>query len=163
MGYVTNNLMPDERVLHVGKIHWFVFVSGIFMFLTAIALFGVTAQPEINQEEGTMYAFFGAIVFILSMMSLIKAFIFKISTELAITSKRVIAKVGFISRNTIELNHKKVESFIVDQSIFGRIFGFGTIVVCGTGGGKTPIPNIDNPLEFRRQAMKVADEADSQQ
>ena len=160
MGYVTNNLMPDERVLHVGKIHWFVFVSGIFMFLTAIALFGVTAQPEINQEEGTMYAFFGAIAFILSMISLIKAFIFKISTELAITSKRVIAKVGFISRNTIELNHKKVESFIVDQSIFGRIFGFGTIVVCGTGGGKTPIPNIDNPLEFRRQAMKVADEAE---
>ena len=160
MGYVTNNLMPDERVLHVGKIHWFVFVSGIFMFLTAIALFGVTAQPEINQEEGMMYAFFGAIVFILSMISLIKAFIFKISTELAITSKRVIAKVGFISRNTIELNHKKVESFIVDQSIFGRIFGFGTIVVCGTGGGKTPIPNIDNPLEFRRQAMKVADEAE---
>ncbi len=160
MGYVTNNLMPDERVLHVGKIHWFVFVSGIFMFLTAIALFGVTAQPEINQEEGTMYAFFGAIAFILSMISLIKAFIFKISTELAITSKRVIAKVGFISRNTIELNHKKVESFIVDQSIFGRIFGFGTIIVCGTGGGKTPIPNIDNPLEFRRQAMKVADEAE---
>ncbi len=160
MGYVTNNLMPDERVLHVWKIHWFVFVSGIFMFLTAIALFGVTAQPEINQEEGTMYAFFGAIAFILSMISLIKAFIFKISTELAITSKRVIAKVGFISRNTIELNHKKVESFIVDQSIFGRIFGFGTIVVCGTGGGKTPIPNIDNPLEFRRQAMKVADEAE---
>ena len=58
---------------------------------------------------------------------------------------------------------KEYESFIVDQSIFGRIFGFGTIVVCGTGGGKTPIPNIDNPLEFRRQAMKVADEADSQQ
>ena len=154
MGYVTNNLMPNERVLHVGKIHWFVFVSGTVMLLIAISLF-IT-----DLGGGALQEIFGAIVFILSMMSLIKAFIFKISTELAITSKRVIAKVGFISRNTIELNHKKVESFIVDQSIFGRIFGFGTIVVCGTGGGKTPIPNIDNPLEFRRQAMKVADEAE---
>ncbi len=153
MGYVTNNLMPDERVLHVGKIHWFVYVSGTLMFLTAIGLFAADL-------EGGVVQVFGAIVFILAMISLIKAFIFKISTELAITSKRVIAKVGLISRSTIELNHKKVESFIVDQSIFGRIFGFGTIVVCGTGGGKTPIPNIDNPLEFRRQAMKVADEVD---
>ena len=154
MGYVTNNLMPNERVLHVGKIHWFVFVSGTVMLLIAIGLF------RADLGGGALQEIFGAIVFILSMMSLIKAFIFKISTELAITSKRVIAKVGFISRNTIELNHKKVESFIVEQSIFGRIFGFGTIVVCGTGGGKTPIPNIDNPLEFRRQAMKVADEAE---
>lgn len=156
MGYVTNNLMPDERVLHVGKIHWFVFVSGTVMLLIAIGLFRADL-------EGGMVQVFGVILFILAMINLINAFIFKISTELAITSKRVIAKVGFISRSTIELNHKKVESFIVDQSIFGRIFGFGTIVVCGTGGGKTPIPNIDNPLEFRRQAMKVADEADSQQ
>jgi len=153
MGYVTNNLMPDEHVLHVGKIHWFVFVSGILMFLIAVALFRVDTE----EDAGDLI---GGIVFILAMISLIKAFIFKISTELAITSKRVIAKVGFISRSTIELNHKRVESFIVDQSIFGRIFGFGTIVVCGTGGGKTPIPNIDNPLEFRRQAMKVADEAE---
>lgn len=153
MGYVTNNLMPDERVLHVGKIHWFVFVSGTVMLLIAIGLFRADL-------EGGMVQVFGVILFILAMINLINAFIFKISTELAITSKRVIAKVGFISRSTIELNHKKVESFIVDQSIFGRIFGFGTIVVCGTGGGKTPIPNIDNPLEFRRQAMKVADEAE---
>lgn len=153
MGYVTNNLMPDERVLHVGKIHWFVFVSGTVMLLIAIGLFRADL-------EGGMVQVFGVILFILAMINLINAFIFKISTELAITSKRVIAKVGFISRSTIELNHKKVESFIVDQSIFGRIFGFGTIVVCGTGGGRTPIPNIDNPLEFRRQAMKVADEAE---
>ena len=153
MGYVTNNLMPDERVIHVGKVHWFIFVPGTFMLLVAISLFRV-------DTEGGMGPVIGLIVLILAMISLIKAFIFKISTELAITSKRVIAKAGLISRSTVELNHRKVESFIVDQSIFGRVFGFGTIAVCGTGGGQTPIPNIDNPLEFRRQAMKIADEVD---
>ena len=163
MGYVTNNLMANERILYVGKIHWFIFVSGIFMFLISTALFSIIIifEDEIKGGEA-IYLMSGLIAFIISIVSLIKAFIFKISTELAITSKRVIAKVGFISRNTVELNHKKVESFIVDQSIFGRIFGFGTIVVCGTGGGQTPIPNIDNPLEFRRQAMQVADEAEVQ-
>ena len=43
----------------------------------------------------------------------------------------------------------------VDQGILGRIFNFGTIIVNGTGGSKTPIPNIDSPLEFRRKAMEV--------
>ena len=151
MGYVSNNLTSGEKVVHVGKVHWFIFVPGAALFFVAIWLFGVTTEEGIGPILGTIALLF-------AIASLIKAFIFKISTELAITSKRVIAKVGFISRKTVELNHSKVESFNIDQSIFGRIFGFGTVVVCGTGGGKTPIPNIDDPLEFRRQAMNVVDE-----
>lgn len=152
MGYVTNNLMSNERLIHVGEVHWFIFVPGVVLFLLAIWLFNVAT------EEG-LGPILGVIALCLAIASLIKAVIFKISTELAITSKRVIAKVGFISRKTVELNHSKVESFNIDQSILGRIFGFGTVVVCGTGGGKTPIPNIDDPLEFRKQAMNVVDES----
>lgn len=143
--------MSGENVVHVGKVHWFIFFPGVMLFLISIWLFGVATEDGVGP-------IFGTISFLFSIASLTKAFFFKISTELAITSKRVIAKVGFISRKTVELNHSKVESFNIDQSIFGRIFGFGTVVVCGTGGGKTPIPNIGDPLEFRRQAMNVVDE-----
>ena len=100
---------------------------------------------------------FGVTAIIFAIYSLIKALITKATTELAITSKRVIAKFGLIRRNTVELNHSKVESLNVDQSILGRILGFGTLVINGTGGGKTPIPSIDSPLEFRREAMQVVD------
>ena len=65
--------------------------------------------------------------------------------------------MGFIRRNTIELNHSKVESINVHQGIFGRIFDFGTLVINGTGGGKTPIPSIDSPLDFRKNAMQAID------
>ena len=71
--------------------------------------------------------------------------------------RSVIAKFGFIKRSTIELNHSKVESFHVDQSVLGRIFGFGTLHINGTGGGITPIPNISDPLGFRRKAMEAID------
>ena len=151
MGYVTNNLMSGERVIHIGKVHWFIFVPGAVLFLVAIWLFTVATEEGVGPV-------FGVFALLFAIASLIRAFIFKISTELAITTKRVIAKVGFISRKTVELNHSKVESFNIDQSILGRIFGFGTLVVCGTGGSKTPIPNIHDPLEFRRQAMNVVDE-----
>lgn len=89
---------------------------------------------------------------------LIKAWILSSSTELAITNKRVITKFGFISRSTVELLHKNVESFHVDQSITGRILNFGTLIINGTGGVGTPIPSIASALEFRRQAL-VAIEA----
>ncbi|MDR3300614.1 MAG: PH domain-containing protein [Candidatus Accumulibacter sp.] len=149
MGYVDSNLMSGEQVVCKANIHWFVFVPGVVLFVVGILLFGVV--------DGT----FGAIVIFLAILFLLKAFIFRISTELAVTSKRVIAKWGLIKRNTIELNHSKVESFAIEQSILGRLFGFVTLSVNGTGGRSAPIPSIDAPLVFRRNAMETIDSSQS--
>lgn len=152
MSYVDSNILPGEDVIHKADVHWFIFVPGIIFLLLGIWLF------SIDQETGTGPVF-GLIAIIAATFSLAKAAITKVTTELAVTSKRVIAKVGLIRRNTVELNHSKVESFNVDQSILGRILGFGTLVVNGTGGGKTPIPTIESPLVFRREAMQAIDSA----
>jgi uncharacterized membrane protein YdbT with pleckstrin-like domain len=149
MGYIENNLLQNERVVYRANIHWFIFVPGAIATIIALFLFSSSGGAAV----------FGGILLVIGIFLLLKAFIVKISTELAVTSKRVIAKTGFIRRDSIELNHNKVESFNCDQSIFGRIFGFGTIVVRGTGGGKTPIPSIDEPFEFRRQAMQTVDDS----
>ena len=63
-----------------------------------------------------------------------------LTTELALTNKRIIAKSGLIRRNTIELKTNRVESLGVNQGILGRIFNFGSIVVKGVGGSHAPIP-----------------------
>lgn len=139
--YVDNNLTKNEEVIRKAKVHWFHFVGGALALLIGIIL--VIETP------------IGWILIAGSVYGLVKSYLFHISTELAITSKRVVAKFGFISRNTIELNHNNVESFKVDQSIFGRIFNFGTVYVNGTGGVSTPIPNIANPLEFRKVALDL--------
>jgi len=72
------------------------------------------------------------------------------TTELAITNKRVIAKFGLIRRSTIEINLQKIESIQVNQSILGRVFNYGSIVLSGAGDPQAPIPGISNPLQFRR-------------
>jgi uncharacterized membrane protein YdbT with pleckstrin-like domain len=152
MGYVSGNLMPGEKIVYQAKIHWFIFVPGALLFVVGAALSSVKIQHGVGPIAG-------GIVVLVALYWLLKALVAKISTELAVTSKRVIAKTGLIMRHTVELNHGKVESFNVDQSIFGRIFDFGTVVVNGTGGGKTPIPNIDAPLDFRRRAMETIDQS----
>lgn len=75
--------------------------------------------------------------------------------EFAITNKRIIIKTGLISRKTFEMNHSKIESVNVDQSILGRILGYGSIGIVGSGGTKEVFPNIKNPLEFRKKFQEM--------
>ena len=150
MSYVQKALLSNEQVIYTAKIHWFVFAPG-----TALVVFGIALVVVIT--KGGIGPVLGTAVVLIGVVSLIKAYIQRASTELAVTTRRVIAKVGLIRRTTMELNHGKVESFHIEQSIMGRIFNFGTVVVNGTGGGKTPVPNIEAPMQFRREAMQRID------
>lgn len=78
------------------------------------------------------------------------------SDEFVVTNKRIVVKTGFISRYTFEMNLNKVETVNVDQSIFGRIFGYGTIIIIGTGGTRETFATIAKPLEFRRNFQEVS-------
>jgi len=61
----------------------------------------------------------------------------------------VIYKTGFIRRHTVEMNMDKVETVDVDQSILGRLLGFGTIRVRGTGQGIESLRGIGDPIGLR--------------
>ncbi len=79
------------------------------------------------------------------------------TSEFAVTNRRVIIKVGLVSRRTIELNLEKVESIGVEQTILGRILDYGTIVVIGTGGTREPFPGLRDPLGFRRAVNEATE------
>lgn len=72
------------------------------------------------------------------------------TSEFAITDKRIIIKTGFISRQTLEMNLNKVEAVNVDQSILGRILGYGSIIIIGIGGTKERFCDISDPMLFRK-------------
>jgi len=76
--------------------------------------------------------------------------------EFVITNKRVIVKTGLISRKTFEMNLSKIESVNVDQGIMGRILGYGTIRIVGSGGTKEVFPKIRKPLAFRRKFQELS-------
>ena len=79
-----------------------------------------------------------------------------LTSEFAVTNKRVIIKVGLIARRTVEIQLPKIESIGVDQGIMGRIFGYGNIVVVGTGGTKEPFRAIADPLGFRKAVNQAS-------
>jgi uncharacterized membrane protein YdbT with pleckstrin-like domain len=139
--YVKSQLLNDEQVQYEVKVHWAVYLRPIIITILAILFVRATAMP-----------FWLALA--VSAFFFLHAYIQVISTELAVTNKRVIAKFGFIRRFTLDQQLSRVEGVTYDQSIMGRILGYATIIVRGTGGGHTPISMVDNPEAFRQAVQQ---------
>ena len=147
MSYVTKVLQPDETVLCTSKIHPLIYLRSFFILAIAAAIaVGAWYAPF---EYQLWILGLAAFVGVLGLFGMMGAAIRRSSTELAVTDHRVIYKTGILSRHTAEMNRTKVESVDVEQSIAGRIFGYGTIILRGTGGSLEPIRNIGDPLRFR--------------
>lgn len=147
MGYIEKNLMSAEKIVYRTKLHRIVFVWPIIWLVVALLIF-------VSVSDAALRDVLSILIFLLAILTSISSFINYTTSEFAITNKRVIVKVGFIRRNSIEILLSKVEGIQVNQGILGRIFGFGSIVVSGTGGTKDPFHKISNPLEFRRKKQE---------
>ena len=91
------------------------------------------------------------------LLMLVMGLVYYLTTELAVTNKRIISETGFIRRKTVEINIAKLESIMVDQGILARIFKFGSVTASGTGGSIAPIKGIYNPLAFRKLALETSE------
>lgn len=146
MSYLERILQPDETVLAIGRMHWIVYLRGIVLMAIAIAaLIAGAMLPERVFFTSLIAAGFG----LFGVYSLLASWIEKRTTEIAVTNRRVIHKRGLIRRETGEMNMEKVESVNVDQTILGRILGYGSIVVRGTGAGIEGLHHISDPLSLR--------------
>jgi uncharacterized membrane protein YdbT with pleckstrin-like domain len=94
-----------------------------------------------------------AILLLLSVMSFLPSWFRRVTTEIVVTDKRIIHKVGWIARRTEEMNMTKVETVDVRQGIVGRIFGFGTVLIIGIGASWEPLVFMASPLELRNAIM----------
>jgi uncharacterized membrane protein YdbT with pleckstrin-like domain len=149
MRYVQRVLQPGETVVYATKLHWIIYWRAILLLIICIILAGAAWYMADNSNVSLAVGIAAVIFAILALSSAFRAFISWATTELAVTDRRVIYKTGLIARHTVEMNRRQVESVDVDQSIFGRMIGYGTIIIRGTGGSLEPMRRIDNPLTFR--------------
>jgi len=152
MGYVDENLITGEVVTFRGRLHWLKLLGPAIIAGAALGL--IAALGHYVETNSTAFMVGTVTLLVLGSFPLIKASIERRSAEFAITNKRVIFKEGFVNRRTAEMFLSKIESVGVDQTILGRIFGYGSIVLRGTGGSSEPFHSIDSPLEFRRQIQE---------
>lgn len=146
MKYVEEVLQPGEKVLFVSTIHWLIYLPGVALLLAGLGLWFSTLHGESNHP--ILWA--GALLLLAGgLLSVARAWFRRWTTEIAVTNRRIILKRGFIRRQTVEMNMDRVESVDVSQSIPGRIFDYGDVLVRGVGVGLEPLHMIDSPIRLR--------------
>ena len=143
MGYVTENLLPGEKVVYQTRLHWIVFVGPALLVIIGLLIRGGGDTTGI-----------GSFIIGLGVILGIVAAINRSTAEFAVTDKRVLVKVGLVRRRSLEINLAKIESVAVDQGILGRILNYGVIIVRGTGGTQEPFKRIADPMAFRRHVQE---------
>jgi uncharacterized membrane protein YdbT with pleckstrin-like domain len=166
MGYVDRNLVPGETLLYRTRHHWLVlmgpFFGGLLLLVPGVALMAeaiatrdsaglvvgsATISPKVMVVSGVVLAVAAIIVFSYGVAK-------RNATEMAVTNRRVLIKTGMTSRRTLDLMLSRVESIGVEETAAGRMLGYGSVVVRGTGGTPEPFLMIAHPQEFRRAVQE---------
>jgi uncharacterized membrane protein YdbT with pleckstrin-like domain len=148
MPYYTKVLQPDETVKVVGRLHWSIYLRALFVLAIAIAL--LLESDRLPDPVWQRYArMAGGVIGVLGILMLLGAWIRRQATEIVVTDRRVIFKRGLLSRHTVEMNVSKIETVDVEQGLSGRIWGYGTVLIRGTGAGFEPLIGVGSPLRIR--------------
>lgn len=143
MGYIESNLLADEKIIYKARLHGIIFVKPVALIVLGVIFLFI--QPII-----------GSLVVVIGVVAIIPSLIDYLSSEFGVTNKRVIIKIGFLRRRTVELLLRQVEAISVDQSVLGRMLDFGSVTLTGTGGVREVFHNISAPLELRRRIQGEA-------
>jgi uncharacterized membrane protein YdbT with pleckstrin-like domain len=166
VGYVSKHLSGDETIVHTARLHWAVFLSTLLVGLLTVLIFGGSivmgtgAGGTVGESLpfGALLAGLPALMFV---ASLVNAAAVWISTEMAVTNRRVIGKTGLISRTSVDLRLRKLESVQLEQSIVGRILGYGTVVFIGSGGSENRFAFVADPEGTRAQVTDAVEAAET--
>lgn len=150
MSYIDRNLIVGERVVYRTRLHWLVFVAPV-LFTLIVLLPGAWLLFNGSWQS------FAWVPLVLALLVLLPAIVKRQSSDFAVTNKRVMMKAGVFTTRSIELLLNKIEAIAVNQSLFGRMFGYGDIIVTGSGGTREAFSHIQAPLEFRRAVQSVSD------
>jgi uncharacterized membrane protein YdbT with pleckstrin-like domain len=166
MSYVERNLVPGETLIYQTRHHWMVLIGPTLVAL----LFGVPGilllVGAVQARNGNSYSLGGVhptsgellipgiLLMIVAIVALGYGVTKRNATEMAVTNRRVLIKTGMGSRRTLDLMLSRVESIGVEESMFGRMVGYGTVIVRGTGGTPESFVKIGHPQEFRRAVQE---------
>ncbi len=150
MSYIDSHLLPGEVVLFRTHLHWKVYLLPLCG--TAILAAGA-AWILMSTAPHTLAIIPGA----LALLILVGPWLKRRTSEFAVTNKRVVVKLGVFSTRSLELLLPKVEAITVEQTLAGRLFRYGEIIVTGSGGTNERFQGIQAPLAFRQAVQAASD------
>jgi uncharacterized membrane protein YdbT with pleckstrin-like domain len=125
MSYIAQALAPGEQVRATARLHWMLWARA----WGALIVLGIV---------------------LVGVWIFVRQLIFNLTTEIAVTDRRLIRKFGFLERRVLDMGLESIESVQIDQDFWGTVFGYGRLTIHGTGDDSWVTPLIADPVGFRR-------------
>ncbi len=120
MSYIQTNLLKNEKVFYLTRMHWIVFTMPVILLVATFFLASISPVlfrgyvPFLNIRMASVVIL---VCLIATLFSAISALIRFAASEYGITNKRIMLKTGWININSLELFIDKIEAIYVDQTI----------------------------------------------
>lgn len=154
MSYVAKTLAGGEEMIHRARFNWTYSFFPVFWFslgMSSLVLLFYIQYAAGVPYEGLKVGWWSAVVAgACAMIIIINHIIVLVTTEIVVTTFRFVYKTGLIARDTKEVSLNKIEEITLHQTVWGRLFGYGRLVLRGTGVGLIELPDLDNPITLRR-------------
>jgi uncharacterized membrane protein YdbT with pleckstrin-like domain len=129
-------------------------VPGGALLADAVAQKNGHGVQQLNSIGPEGLAAIGAVLLVIALIIFAYGLAKRNATEMAVTNRRVLIKTGMASRRTLDMVLGKVESVGVEETFLGRVLGYGSVVVRGTGGTPESFVMIAHPQQFRQSVQQ---------
>jgi uncharacterized membrane protein YdbT with pleckstrin-like domain len=147
MSYIDSKLNTGETVVMQTELHMIIFVMPFVIIAAGVLVINMVKQFEYATKYGYIIVAVMSLLFFLSEATRYATSIYGITTQ------RIIARTGILKVKTIEIPLNQVETVEVDQTLLGRIIGYGTVKITGTGGSNEYLVDLNAPGKFRDAVM----------
>ncbi len=153
MGYAEKNLAAGETILYRARYHWVFYRFSIVVLVLAAVLgsFALHAKnAQAGDEVGRPLAWIAAAFVVIGLIAFLSRRVRASADEFVVTNRRVIRKVGLVSREVQHAPIEKIQDITIEQGMFARMLGYGTVIVeTASEKGMLVFPLISNPEGLR--------------
>ncbi|HEY9112486.1 MAG TPA: PH domain-containing protein [Rhodanobacteraceae bacterium] len=142
MSYLQQSLAPGETLVARFKLHWFMWIR--FWIVIALGIIAIVALLVAQIPWGALAAA------VLALLVAGHQWLWLRGIEQAVTNRRVVRKIGIVSRNTTELRLASIETVDLRQTFWGRVFGYGSVEITGRGETAMMLDRIARPIAVKR-------------
>ena len=165
MSYARNLLSRGEEVVYESRQHWFAVIARTWVWIViavvalALVIFLSGGPEPIGNDTVDGIITIAAIVALIGTAAYV-GFVFWDwrNQEWLITTRRVIRAEGVLNKSMSDSSLEKINDARLDQSVFGRIFGYGTLDILTAaeevgGSNVADFPMIADPIEFKKSML----------
>jgi uncharacterized membrane protein YdbT with pleckstrin-like domain len=160
--YLNKLLGNGEEVILEDRQHWFVLLRNIFVEGAMIVVIAVLVFVLMGSLQGQTWSGYLPLLFLLTIPPIISGlvdFFQWYNRKFIVTTWRVIQLSGVINKDVIDSSLEKVNDIELNQSFFGRIFGFGTVeILTASEIGVNKFNMIGNPVRFKTAIVNAKEQ-----